>query len=257
MPAEPRVHGAGVYVYGVVAAGAVPETLPDRGLGVVRTVQCDDLVALVSDVDTAELRGRRRELAAHTQVLDAALQLGPVLPMRFGTVLRDDDEVRSDLLAGRGDLLADRLDQLDGRVQMSVRVVLDEQAVISQVVNADQRLRRLAEEQRSGRVTQSTQLRLGEAVAKAYERFSADLGDQLLPALAVHAEQQVREPARATDEALVASFLVADGDVDAFLGDADVVGEALQGLARVRVTGPMPAYAFVPTEYELGAGAWA
>ena len=247
----------GVYVYGVVPAGVVPESLPDRGLGDVRTLQADDLAALVSDVDTTELHGRRRELAAHTQVLDVALQHGPVLPMRFGTVLADDDAVERELLVGRGEALDEWLARIEGRVQMSVRVVLDEQAVLARVVASDPRLARLAAEQRGRSAPQAARLRLGEAVARAYQRFSAELGEQLLPALSARAEDVVREAPRSTDEALVASFLVADADVDAFLTDADGVGEALDGLARVRVTGPMPVYAFVPAEVGVRGEAWA
>lgn len=245
------------YVYGVVAAGTTPETLPDSGLGEVRTITVDGLAALVTDVNPAELHGRRRELAAHTRVLDAALAYGPVLPMHFGTLLSDEDAVVTELLVGRADLLAQRLGEVSGHVQMSVRVVLDEQAVLAHVVRSDPRLAQLAARQQSGTASRAQQLRLGEAVAKAYQRFATELSRQLLPSLGAHAQEHVLETARSRDDALVAAFLVADADVDRFLADAEGVGEALDGLARVRVTGPMPVYAFVPAEAGTPAAAWA
>src|SRR5439155_84868 len=57
--------------------------------------------ALVSDVETLDLRATRRDLLAHSRVLELALESSPVLPLRFGIVFRDRESVVSELLVPR------------------------------------------------------------------------------------------------------------------------------------------------------------
>src|ERR687883_566168 len=63
------------------------------------------LAALVSPVEGEELRATRRDLLSHSAVLERAIAAGPVLPLRFGIVLRDDDAVAQELLEPRHDEL--------------------------------------------------------------------------------------------------------------------------------------------------------
>ena len=57
-------------------------------------VRSGDLGAIVSETD-GELLARRRDVDAHLTVLEQALMVGDVLPLRFGALVDDANAVRS------------------------------------------------------------------------------------------------------------------------------------------------------------------
>ena len=91
------------YLYGVVrwpVGKAVHRALDKGGVGdppaPVRALRHHDVAALVSDVlpgqisDTTAVRAMRRDLRAHSAVLNRVTEHGTILPVRYGTVLPDD-----------------------------------------------------------------------------------------------------------------------------------------------------------------------
>src|SRR4051812_48014964 len=95
------------YVYGVIAAGAGLRPPAD---GVddqpVELVEHGELVALVSDAPRVPVRANRRNLMAHSRVLQSVIGERCVLPMRFGVVMPDRGAVEEELLAQNADWLS-------------------------------------------------------------------------------------------------------------------------------------------------------
>jgi Gas vesicle synthesis protein GvpL/GvpF len=77
------------------------------------------LTAFVKPVDGAP-EPEPETLLNHDRVVYSLMERGPVLPMRFGTVLDDETEVRSLLLSRRKEL-RDMLARVRGRVEFGVR----------------------------------------------------------------------------------------------------------------------------------------
>jgi hypothetical protein len=78
-----------LYVYGVLPAPFDAASLNGAaGVGgnAVRLLTQGDLAALVSDVGATPVTRTRRNLLAHTAVLEQAMPNATVLPLRFGTV---------------------------------------------------------------------------------------------------------------------------------------------------------------------------
>jgi hypothetical protein len=147
----------GVYVYAVVDRAVDDAGLPEGVASApVRSVPAEDdaLVALVSDVSLDEfgdeaLRRNLNELdwlaataVAHEHVVDAALQVTTVVPMRLCTIFRDDDAVREMLARERGDLDA-ALARLQGTHEWGVKVLADAEVLNDAVARDDERLREL------------------------------------------------------------------------------------------------------------------
>src|SRR5687768_10199854 len=133
----PTVTGgeSAVYVYaivrdnGAVRAAELGESVePEHP---VRAVRHEDLRAVVSNVPlgafgTAEqlkdIDWVERRVSAHDRVVKAALARGPVIPLRSGTIFRDERDVRRMLARNRKQLAA-TLDALDGKSEWGVRVL--------------------------------------------------------------------------------------------------------------------------------------
>jgi Gas vesicle synthesis protein GvpL/GvpF len=126
---EPQETAEVLYAYGITRAGSRP---PEDVDVPVDLVHADDLGLLVSRARPEELRvdaddlsegGRLAVLARrHDAVVRSAVAAGPVLPLRFGTVVPDEDAARR-LLRDHGDLARARLDRIGNAREWGVRLV--------------------------------------------------------------------------------------------------------------------------------------
>ena len=240
------------YVYGVVPAAAEPPARSGIGGAAVQTLVSGDAAALVSDVPEGELVAGREELTVHAQVLEDALESGVVLPMRFGAVMSDADAVKEQLLDRHHDTLLAQLAELEGKVELHLRAVFEETALMTEVVreNPDIAALREALHGQDEDATYYDRIRLGEMVAAAVEGKRESEGQEILDvlsplALAVETGELSHERM-----ALNASFLVERERIAAFDEAVDELGRARAGRVRMKYTGPLPAHSFVELAVE-------
>lgn len=239
------------YVYGIVPAAASVEDLQDKGMGGSVELMTDGSVgALVEAVDPARPLGRRRDLVAHSTVLNTMVERGPVLPMRFGSVVQGEDAVVGELLAPQRDHFVSLLDQVEDRVQLTVRAryVLD--TVLAEVVAAEPEIAELRR-RTAGLPEDAThyeRIRLGELVAQEVDVRRQQDATAILDRLAPHAEDHVVREVSGMDDLAELAFLVRtdrQGDLE---HAAEMLAEELDGRARLSLVGPMALYDFVPEQ---------
>jgi hypothetical protein len=235
------------YVYGVVDAAAPDPTGSGIHGASLRLIPGETAAALVSDLPAEELRLGREEAITHARVLEDALSRGTVLPMRFGVVLANDDEVRERILAGHSGELAAQLERLQGKVELAVRAVYEEEQLMREIVQTHPEIARRRERLR-GQPEDATyyeRIGLGELVADAVERARENDAHTILEvlsplALAVEIGQPGHERV-----ALSASFLVERDGLDRFDQALEEVAAGQAGRIRFKLTGPLPPHSFV------------
>ncbi|MBO0819648.1 MAG: GvpL/GvpF family gas vesicle protein [Nocardiopsaceae bacterium] len=239
-----------VYVYGIVPADT--EVEPGTGgvgdpPGEVRLVRHRDLAALVSDVPVGAPLGRPEDLVAHEELLDAAVTGVPVLPLRFGAVVTDDEAVSRELLDEHHDEFAGALKQLEGRAEYVVKGRYAEGAIMREVLQASQEAAELREQIKGTdeNATRYQRIRLGEIVSEAVsghrERDTRAVGD----ALDGHVEASlVREPTHELD-AVHTAFLAETGKEPELERALDKLARDWEGRIELRLLGPLAAYDFV------------
>jgi hypothetical protein len=235
------------YVYGIVDATA---TKP-RGRGIagspLRLVIGEDAAALVSEIPTERVRLGRDEVLLHARVLDRALARGPVLPMRFGVVMDDADDVRGRLLDEHGPELRAQLIEMEGKVEIRIRATYDQEALLRDVVREHPEIAalRASVAGRSADAGYYDRIRLGEVVAAAVERHRELDAHAIVEALGEHAlAVEVASP-KHERVAVQASFLVERSRLGAFNAVVDKVAEGYGGKVRFKYTGPLPPHSFV------------
>jgi hypothetical protein len=237
---------AGVYVYGIVRAGTSPEALDhgDAGAPEVRLVEAGDLAALVSD---SPEEASRELVLAHSRVLAAAVQHSPVVPLRFGMVVTDEDAVREEILEGHHDELAQLLERFEGLVQMTLKVYYHEDAVVADILAADPAAARLREalQGQPEDATYKQRVALGERLNAAIEKRRVADGAEILEPLKPLAEAISLEPPE--DEVMVGHvvFLLRQDRIPEFDAAVESLAQARVELMRFRLVGPMPAYNFI------------
>src|SRR4051794_32732643 len=111
-----------LYAYGITGWVEPPEIQGLDGAPL-RTVG-DDVVAIVSEHDELALRAEPEDLWAHEAVVEAAMEEGPILPMRLGTSFADEAELLN-ALRGRGREFRRALDRVEGAVELGIRAAVD------------------------------------------------------------------------------------------------------------------------------------
>jgi hypothetical protein len=234
------------YVYGVRLSGTpLPGAKGVEGRKP-RLVEAGELAAIVSDA-TPPVKAGKEALAAHARVLQRALERGAVLPMRFGVVMPDDDAVRDELLDPFADVLADQLRALDGTIELHLRAVYDEPALMREIVEGDPRIASLSRSLRDkdADATYYAQIELGERVAQAVEGAAArDRGEMLGELEPLCLAMSIGEP-ELEQVACDAAFLVEERRLAEFDRAVDELGRRNDGRIRFAYTGPHPPYSFV------------
>lgn len=240
----------GWFVYGVVDAAAA-ERLPEGIRGVddapVELVTHGSTAAIVGALPIADRRGRRDDLLAYARVLDTVAEHAAVVPVRFGSVMADSDQVVAELLAPREGELAATLAELAGRRQYRLRATYVEESVLAEIVAADPRIRELRERTRDlpAEAAYPDRVRLGELVAHAMEYRRERDGADLLDAVQPHVVETVPGAISGRNDVVAASFLVDEDSRQAFEDALEVLAEASHDRIRMRLVGPMAPYDFV------------
>jgi hypothetical protein len=245
--ADPQTE-TGWFVYGVTpASDPVPDDLTGLDDEPVTTLVCGQVAAVVTRVAVERPPGRGMDLLAYNSVLDA-LAHGPVTvaPVRFGSVLVDEEAVVGEFLAPDEEYFADLLARLRHRTQYMFQAAYDEQQILSEIVAADPEIAELREYTRElpADAAYGERVRLGELVAAAVEhRRSIDaewLLDEVLPLSEAHVVRPVSGLERVVDVALLVE---ADRRAD-FEARLEHLAEAAHGRLRLRLMGPTAPYDF-------------
>jgi hypothetical protein len=191
-------------------------------------------------------------------VLHVAMKRGPVLPLRFGMVLADDDNVRDELLAPNAGALAARLEALEGTAEFQLKVTFDTDRVLSSILASDGPLADIAARVRSlpGAAGHFDRIRLGELIAQRIETRAQSVEAEVVGALEPHAVAVSRSQRQHEWMALNTAFLVQDARRSEFDAAVDRLSAEYAGDLQFRVLGPLPPHSFADRAWEAGA-AWA
>jgi Gas vesicle synthesis protein GvpL/GvpF len=114
----------GQYVYAIVAC-AEPREFLARGIGergdAVHLVNYRRIGAIVSSSPNIEYENSRRNMMAHTLVLEEIMKEFDLLPVRFGTIAPDADTIKERLLAARYQELTELLEQMRDRMELGLK----------------------------------------------------------------------------------------------------------------------------------------
>ena len=238
------------YLYAIIACRE-PRTFKALGIGErgdpVHTVHHGRLAAVISASAQSEYDNSRRNMMAHTLVLEEVMAEFDLLPVRFGTVAPDVRAVERLLLEARYDEFTHLLGQMANRIELGLKAFWYEDAVFEEIVTENDAIRRLRDalDGRSPDETYYERIRLGEAVEKALADKRAHDEEAILSRLRPHVLKTRTNKTISDRMVLNAAFLVdadREPEVDAAVRALDAeLGERLM----FKYVGPVPPYNFV------------
>lgn len=213
----------------------------------VEFVRFGDLATAVTAVDPGRRPGRRADLLAYQSVLDGLARIGPVAPVRFGSVMPGADTVVDELMAPDTEHFVALLERLRGRRQFNLRVTPVEEAALGELVAADPEIRRLREVTRGlpEEASYRDRVRLGELVAHGLEQQSAQDADMVLDLVVPLADDYFVRTAPSPTEVLDVALLVAEDRSEELVDALEQYAEAWHTRLQLRLVGPLAPYDFV------------
>lgn len=234
------------YVYAVTTADHPLRLEGLNGVGdppsALRAVKTRTLGAVVSDAPP-DLRAKRRDLVAHQSVLERLMTDGAALPMRFGLVGPDDEQVLAALEGDRDSYIA-RLTELDGRLEYNLKVARAEESLLRDILAESGEVRRLSEYTRQNPGAQDEKVALGELVSREIQLRQSAVAAELLAALTPSAERSSKADPTKTHFFNV-SFLVKRDEAAAFSQAVHEEAERRGDDYDFSLNGPLPPYSFV------------
>jgi gas vesicle protein GvpL/GvpF len=262
---------AGWYLYGVVAAERAPSRFdswpvvdPRHEVVVLAEGPLAGVTSRVSlqEFDQAALPDRlgdaawlEQKIRAHEQVLEGVLTIAPVVPCRFCTVYRSEEDLRH-FLSERGDALTQALATVAGRVELGVKAFVDRERFATGGALRNESIRELAERVSHGQGGRAylEARRLEQLVNDELATFKGEVGADLHSRLRAAAEdglqlnlQRPELSGREEEMLFNGAYLVEDKArfEQALTALAD---EYRESGVEFELTGPWPPYNFVPLE---------
>lgn len=246
------------YVYAIIPTGdeAVFDVAGVDDHPMVHSVAYGDLAAVVSASPRTDYRGLQRDeairyLMAHQRVVERVMQSFSILPVKFGTVLRDEGSVRGLLEQGEA-LFRTALERCAGRTQMEVVVVWDLQEVFREIGEEEPIARvkaRVAAQ--PSKNTLATRTTVGQMVQASLERRLTALQERLVPSLQEVGLDLVVNPRM--DDSIVANvaLLVDETGRGALQQRLELLDRNFGGHLDFRCVGPLPPYSFATVEVQV------
>ncbi len=238
-----------MHLYGILAAAESRDLGPLGREGQrIRVVALGGLGIALREGPAQALDGLGQErllplLVAQQSVLEDLMQLGCVIPLRFGTSVASEDEVLALLAAGHG-TFTEALQRMRGFAEYEIAAYWPDMAGVFARLAALPEVSRLREEICNGPVTIAAKRRFGAMIGARLNQDREELAGKLMEALAVLGPRLRVHPVLDDAQVLTASVLVpraAAGTISNLVRDLAIDWE---GQVDFRLIGPLPPHSF-------------
>jgi hypothetical protein len=242
----------GTYLYCVGYAQAFgKDTSPVSAPGIegdkVRVVEYADLVALVSDSRKPHYEVSREAAMAHERVIEEAMARSDVLPAAFGMVASSDQEVEEKLLKGQSDELHSALAHIQGRIEVDLRVLWNQERLFAEIVEENDEIRALRDSligQPEDAVYEE-RIRLGELTNAEINRKREQEAESIVETLKPMVNDIRLNNIFSDMMILNAALLVDKTKEPEIAAKVEALAEAQRERRTFNYVGPLPPYNFV------------
>jgi hypothetical protein len=251
--ADIPARGKGKYVYCVIRSNKPLQfgmSAIAGELANVHTVNYKDLAAVVSDVPIGPLDSTRENVLAHEHVNETVMREHTVIPMSFGTIFKTREDAL-ELLRSAHDAFDDVLSKMANKLEFGLKVLWDRDAVIAEIEEEDEDVRRLRNEIASQKgSTYFARMQYGRLLETALQSRSERYVSGILENLRASAvAARINKPI-GDKMILNGAFLVSRDNEAAFDQCIKHVAAQHEKLT-FKYTGPWPPYNFVNIRLKL------
>lgn len=226
----------GKYLYGVIKRDTSRYPL---NLDSLTTVTYQNLAAVVEEKEVKDYlhlpkEETIKELISHQRIIEKIMEHSPILPVKFGTVLKDDQEVTSVL--EKGLFLKNILREMEGKIELDLVCFWNEAKAAQMAYKKSSRVRSLA--------ASEDKIALGKSVTDYLASKREKLSNRILKILKKEAIASCGHALADVNMLLNQAFLVEKEQEEAFNHALNQLDSKFADLLNFRLVGPLPPYSF-------------
>jgi hypothetical protein len=238
------------YIYGIIEETEIKK-FSVRGIedAEVYTINYQNLAAVVSDANLEELDPTRRNVMAHTLVQDWLLKKYTFLPMGFGTISANEENVRK-LLEKNYEALVSEVQRLGGKIEAELKIFWDEKALMTENQEFLSRMKAKISSAGSPVEAQRLAIEAGMNVERIIREWKTNYTDRIYSILkALAADARMNTPS-GIKNLLNASFLIERSRESEFVEQVRKLDTEYRGKMNFKFVGPLSPYNFVGVKLE-------
>jgi hypothetical protein len=238
----------GRYVYAFVRAADAADIAETelRGLFDVQ-IESDafgELAAITSAIETSVIRPRRKLLAAHQHVVAEISKRWDMLPVSFGLVASDENEL-SDIVAANSDRLLGVLDRVGGKVEMSLVLNWAAEDVFGYLVGKNPELQQARDRIAAGQATRDDMIEVGRMFEAILNSSREAEHERVAAGLAPVCNELERQDPKGEKEIVRVNCLIDRNTEQAFEAAVHQLAANYNEEYAFSFNGPWPPYSFV------------
>ena len=209
----------------------------------------DNLGVVYSHIDLEdedEIQPTRKNLINHQKVTESILQEASVLPFSFGMVVDDMDKLE-DLIAEQGDELKQKLDKIEGKIELSLKIMWENmEPVFAEVVTENAEIQQKREFLAKHNIQdQNEKIALGRMVEEALTAKKDWMLSRVITKLSSKSLDH-RVLKNVNDEMFAnLAFLIDKNDEKAFDESVNALSEEMTENIKFKYVGPLAPYNFL------------
>ena len=217
-----------------------------------------DMAAAVSNThfinfDKLDKKELTQLVAIHEQVNTNLMKQYDVIPMRFGMIAENTEEIRSILTKAYIQFKA-AVERITGKVEFVVQVFWNEKNALEKIVEENAEIQKLKKEAESkGRILGfASKMKLGKAIFEAIESRRKEYTADILMNLAVSFPDFC--PGKLLDKEMIMnySFLISKAEESTLEFQLNKLAEKYTNELKFKYIGPMAAYSFTDINLSFG-----
>lgn len=243
----------GIYIYGISKTSS-PREFGAIGIGDrptnVATLAFKDIAAIVSEspyttFDSLAKEKTVKDLVTHQFVLEKVMASFTVLPVKFGTMVENMDEITTFLEKGYA-LLSDELRKMEGNIELDVVAQWDMPKVMAAIYRDSPHIQSKQREFaiKGRQVAIEEKVTLGQLVAERIQAHKASSTQLILQTLKEAAIDLCLHDVVSDEMILNAAFLLEKKYEESFNEAVALLDQKLENTVNFRVVGPLPPYSF-------------
>ncbi|HEY9738263.1 MAG TPA: GvpL/GvpF family gas vesicle protein [Trichocoleus sp.] len=158
------------YLYGIFPTPG-PTELGIEGLDKrpTQAFTLDGFSFLYSETEQERYLASRKNLLGHEKVLEEAMRHGhrTLLPLQFGLIIEGWEQVRAQLVEPHGNGLNHLFERLEGRREVSVKVLWDQAAELEMLMQENEGLRQERDLLEGKQLSMDQVIRIGQSIEQA------------------------------------------------------------------------------------------
>lgn len=240
----------GKYLYCIIK-GDKPKKFEVKGVGGkdVYAICEGQLAAVVSDSEAKEYFIIRDDVITHQKVIEAVSQKYDVLPVSFGTVATDSQEIKEKILKPKAKEFLNALKEIEGKIELSLKVLWpDMNLVFQEIAKNSQTIQHL---KKSQNINYKEKIVAGELVAKLLEERKETEKEKILGPLKKIADDLKENRIFGEDMILNAAFLVVKNKEKEFDKVVKALGKKFDQRIKFIYVGPLPPFNFVELHLKM------